>query len=67
MSLGVAYRVQLAQNYRRKTLWALAAFLLSIAMLGLSIKNVKVPRELIIFLLALTQAFAAACIYLTCY
>ena len=53
MSMGVAYRVRLATNFARKTAWALSAFILSLIMLGLSIKNVRVPRETVIFVLAL--------------
>jgi hypothetical protein len=47
--------------------WALSAFVLSLCMLGLSIKNLRIPRELIIFLFALVQAGAAIFIYGTCY
>lgn len=67
MSMGIVYRVQLAQNNASKTAWAFAVFILSLVMLGLSVKNVKITRELIIFLFALVQAAAAMCIYCTCY
>ena len=67
MSMGVAYRVQLASNFAKKTAWALCAFLLSIVLLGLSFENVRIFRETVIFVLALLQAGAAVCIYVTCY
>ena len=67
MSMGVTYRVQLATNYTKKTVWALSAFLLSVAMFGISIKNVRVVRQLIIFLFATVQACSALAIYWTCY
>lgn len=44
MSLGIAYRVQLAQRHSRKTIWAFTAFMLSLLMLGLSINDIKAPR-----------------------
>lgn len=67
MSMGVAYRVQLSQNYAHKTIWALSAFVLSVLSFGINVKNLKVTRQLIIFIFAMIQACAAAAIYWTCY
>ncbi len=67
MSMGIAYRVQLAQNNASKTAWAFSVFILSLVMLGISLNNVKITRELIIFLFATLQAGAALCIYGTCF
>ena len=67
MSMGVVYRAQLAQNYSYKTLWALAAFVLSTVMFAMSIKNVRITRQLIIFIFSAVQACSAVVIYWTCY
>ena len=53
MSLGVAYRGSLAQNFNKKTLWALSVFVLSVVMLAITLENVRIAREFIIFLFSL--------------
>ena len=67
MSMGIVYRVKLSQRHSRKSAWVSAVFILSLVMLGISVDNVTIPRNLVIFLFALVQASAAVCIFLTCH
>ena len=66
MALGIVFRKELSQKYSRKFAWSCTAFLLSITMLALSVDNVSVPRQMVLFLFALSQATAALFIFATC-
>ena len=52
MSLGVMLRTTLAKDNTKKTLWAATVFGLSVATLIVSIKNIGLFRQLLIFIMA---------------
>ena len=61
----MCYRKSLAKDNTKKVVWTATVLALSIITLCVSVKNIGLLRELVVFILAIIQAIAAITILVT--